>query len=56
MNKLDLLKLAENQDEEAFDEREVEENINSKNKNFKSDYENFYDDVKQPNKYIKEDW
>lgn len=52
MNKLELLKLAELQDDDAYDEQDLSENSN----NFKTDYEEFYDDVKQPNKYIKEDW
>ena len=55
MNKLDLLKLAELQDCESYDESEFEEQI-SKKENFKKEYEDFYNDVKQQNKYIKEDW
>ncbi len=50
MDKLKILKIAENQDCEAlysedFDEPTINEN-----------YENFYNDLKQPSKYIKEDW
>ena len=56
MNKLDLLKLAELQDSESYDESEFEEIEENKNKEFKNNYEAFYDDVTQPNKYIKEDW
>lgn len=56
MNKLDLLKLAELQDCESFDESEFEEINSNKTKQFKESYEDFYDDVKQANKYIKEDW
>lgn len=48
MTKLELLKLAELQDSEAFYEQDFEEN--------KDTYSDFYDDIKQPNKYIKEDW
>ena len=48
MNKFELLKLAELQDSEAFYEQDFEEN--------KDTYADFYDDVKQPSKYIKEDW
>lgn len=56
MNKLDLLKLAELQDSESYDENEFEEEIKSSKQEFKKQYEDFYDDIKQPNKYIKEDW
>ena len=49
MNKLDLLKLAELQDSEAFYEQDFEETESEK-------YSDFYDDVKQPKNYIKEDW
>lgn len=55
LNKLDLLKLAELQDCESYDESEFEEQVTKKD-NFKKEYEDFYDDVKQSNKYIKEDW
>ena len=57
MNKLDLLKLAEQQDVEAYsmDEFEYEQNITDTQK-YKQDYQDFYDDVKQSSKYIKEDW
>lgn len=57
MNKLELLKLSELQDCEAFTESDFEEeNKNSNNQKFKKEYEDYYDDVKQQNKYIKEDW
>ena len=55
MNKLDLLKLAEKQDVEAYEPQDFEEDT-SKEKKFKENYANFYDDVKQSSKYIKEDW
>ena len=55
MNKLDLLKLAEKQDVEAYEPADFEEET-KKDTKFKEDYSNFYDDVKQSNKYIKEDW
>ena len=57
MNKLELLKLAEQQDVEAYsmDEFEHEQNITDTQK-YKQDYQDFYDDVKQSSKYIKEDW
>ncbi len=52
MDKLKLLILAESQDVEAFDESELEqEQLSQKRK-----YKDFYDDVKQPSDYIKEDW
>lgn len=56
MNKLDLLKLAELQDCESYEENEFEEQNLIKKQDFKKEYEDFYDDVKQSNKYIKEDW
>ena len=55
MDKLELLKLAEKQDVEAYDEQDFEEEQNSLEK-FKDKYSSFYDDVKQKSKYIKEDW
>lgn len=55
MDKLELLRLAEMQDVEAFDEHDFEESSTNLDK-FKKDYNNFYNDVKQANKYIKEDW
>ena len=55
MNKLDLLKLAEKQDVEAYTEEDFEEE-KTNNQKFKEQYSNFYDDVKQSSKYIKEDW
>ena len=55
MNKLDLLKLAEQQDVEAFESYEFEEKSTQKEK-VKKEYFEFYNDVKQPSKYIKEDW
>ena len=55
MNKLDLLRLSQEQDVEAYEEQDFEEQEGLKNK-FKEKYCDFYDDVKQPSKYIKEDW
>ncbi|MBQ3047909.1 MAG: hypothetical protein IJD48_02720 [Clostridia bacterium] len=57
MNKLDLLKLAEEQDVEAYsmEDFEQEQSVNSTEK-YKQDYQDYYDDVKQASKYIKEDW
>ena len=52
MDKLELLKLAEQQDVEAYDNEDFE----LPQKNFSEQYRDFYDDVKQPNNYIKEDW
>ena len=57
MDKLELLKLQEEQDCEELDERELEEKEREKKgPSFKESYENFYDDVKQPYKFVKEDW
>lgn len=52
MNKLELLKLAEEQDVEAFTNEDFEE----PKKDFSQQYKDFYDDVKQPNNFVKEDW
>ncbi len=52
MDKLKLLMLAESQDVEAFEDYELEEENQTK----KQKYKDFYDDVKQPSDYIKEDW
>ena len=58
MNKLDLLKLAEQQDVEAFEPQDFEEAEQQKSTahNFKQKYQDFYDDIKQKSNYIKEDW
>lgn len=56
MDKLDLLRLAENQDVEAFDEQDFEEEYSSSTQKYKQEYSDFYNDVKQSSKYIKEDW
>lgn len=57
MNKLELLKLAEQQDVEAYsmDEFEHEQKLTDTQK-YKQDYQDYYDDIKQTSKYIKEDW
>ncbi len=55
MNKLKLLRLAEKQDSEAYtidDLRQEQE----KKEDFKTSYQEFYNDIKQKRKYIKEDW
>lgn len=52
MDKLELLKLAEQQDVEAYDNEDFE----LPPKKFSEQYRDFYDDIKQPNNYIKEDW
>lgn len=57
MNKLDLLRLAEEQDVEAYSIEDFEEeNSLTATQKYKKNYEDFYDDVKQSSKYIKEDW
>ncbi len=52
MDKLELLKIAEEQDVEAYDNEDFE----LPEKKFSEQYKDFYDDVKQPNNFIKEDW
>ena len=56
MNKLDLLKLAEKQDVEAYESEDFEQEETKPLQKFKEDYSSFYNDVKQSSKYIKEDW
>ena len=56
MDKLELLRLAENQDVEAYDEQDFEESYQSSTQKYKQEYNDFYNDVKQSSKYIKEDW
>ena len=56
MNKLDLLKLAEKQDVEAYNIEDFEVEEKKPVKKFEEDYSSFYNDVKQNSKYIKEDW
>lgn len=51
MDKLKLLKMAENQDCEAFFPEDLQAETSLKQR-----YSDFYDDIKQPSKYIKEDW
>lgn len=55
MNKLKLLKLAEKQDSEAYMQEDIQEE-EEKKKDYKDKYQEFYNDIKQKSKYIKEDW
>ena len=50
------LLLAENQDVEAFEAHEFEEQSKDNLEKYKKEYTEFYNDVKQSSKYIKEDW
>lgn len=50
MNKLELMRLSENVDD-AYEQSDFEPQKSSKDK-----YDDFYDDIKQPSRYIKEDW
>lgn len=52
MDKLKLLKLAQEQDCEAYNN----EDLQKQDDDFKQKYNDFYNDIKQKNKYIKEDW
>lgn len=56
MDKLELLRIAENQDVEAFEPHEFEEQSKNSLEKYKKEYTEFYNDVKQSSKYIKEDW
>jgi len=48
----DLMLLAEEQDSEAFEAQDFEVNTSD----YKQQYKDFYDDVKIPVDYVKEDW
>lgn len=52
MTNLELMRLSENADEDAFEQ----EDFPQPRKSPKQTYDDFYDDVKQPSRYIKEDW
>ncbi|MCH5161761.1 MAG: hypothetical protein J1G04_06995 [Clostridiales bacterium] len=52
MTDYELMRLSETVDEDAFEPDDFPE----KKKSDKQLYSEFYDDVKQPSKYIKEDW
>lgn len=56
MDKLKLMKIAENEDCESFDIQDLHEQEYNKKKTKKQAYKEFYDDIKQPSDYIKEDW
>lgn len=51
LNNLELLKLADKQDSEAFERMDFEIK-----KDFKREYEDFYNDIKQKSKFVREDW
>lgn len=55
VNKLKLLKLAKKQDSEAYMQEDIQEE-EEKKKDYKDKYQEFYNDIKQKSKYIKEDW
>lgn len=52
MTNLELMRISENADEDAFEQEDFAQNKRSA----KEIYDDFYDDVKQPSRYIKEDW
>ncbi len=52
MTNLELMRIAENADEDAFEQ----DDFPQRKKTSKELYDDFYDDVKQPSRYIKEDW
>ena len=52
MNNLELMRLNDNDGEDAFEQEDFEQNP----KSAKERYDEFYDDVKQPSRFIKEDW
>ena len=56
MDNLELLRLSENQDVEAFEQQDFEDTSITETEKYKREYSDFYNDVKQSSKYIKEDW
>ena len=52
MTNLELMRLSDNDGEDAYEQEDFEQNKKSQ----KQIYDDFYDDVKQPSRYIKEDW
>ena len=52
MTNLELMRISENADEDAFEQ----DDFPQRRKSAKDAYDEFYDDVKQPSRYIKEDW
>ena len=52
MTNLELMRISDNADEDAFEHADFPE----RKKSQKDIYDDFYDDVKQPSRYIKEDW
>ncbi len=52
MTDYELMRLSETVDEDAYESEDFGEPKQSD----KQRYSEFYDDVKQPSKYIKEDW
>lgn len=51
MTNLELMRISDNADEDAFEQEDF-----PRQKPAKDIYDEFYDDVKQPSRYIKEDW
>lgn len=52
MTDYELMRLSEQCDEDAYER----EDFDAPAKSAKQTYDEFYDDVKQPSRYIKEDW
>ena len=52
MTDYELMRLSEQSDEDAYEN----EDFDVRKKSSKQAYDEFYDDVKQPSRYIKEDW
>ena len=52
MTEYELLRISEQSDEDAFEQEDFEQ----RKKSAKQVYDEYYDDVKQPSRYIKEDW
>lgn len=51
MTDYELMRLSETVDEDAYEREDFE-----KKRSARETYDDFYDDVKQPSRYIKEDW
>ena len=53
MSDYDMMRISDNYDDDGIDEEQA---ANKEEKSEREKYFDFYDDVKQPCKYKKEDW
>ena len=53
MDQYTLMRMSENQDDDAYDEADIEDLEDQEPEDFREDYREFYDDIKV---HIREDW